>query len=227
MSSLTDEVWTTLQPHAGRLTGRGRRLLVLTALVLAGVTGLAHLVAVSGLITPRLRADYGWGPSSYRYGDAESSFVFNAGSTPSRRVSFTFGLSNDGSRAVEIVGIGESPSGLRLEAVRVGETHQVSENRWTTGGRDLVAGEPYLLLPDEILKVELEYEVVDCAAVPAGPRAIPVRATGLRGEQVVELTLPAASFRVGGWRTMADPADPAAVHWPEHLADAACRLPRG
>jgi len=194
---LTDEVWTQLDPHAGRLSRR-----VATRLWTGGAVAVIVLLAGvlawwAGLVVPRLA--WPGGDGGYAYS-----------APPGGPVAHEVTIVNAGRIPVHVVGIGRDGPGLKLQAVS------------TAFDTVVPARFPLAIEPGQTLTVTLVYQITDCSAVGRQPWPVPVRVERPWGEQTAYVSLPVKTSRDAPTERFWTGEDPFAVQWQRHLTDLAC-----
>jgi hypothetical protein len=184
---LTDEVWRQLDPRAGRLCPRTARRVRLAIAVLLVAVVAAELAWYAGLVVPRVSStdesgyEYGWDP-----------------------VHHSVAIRNDGLLPIQVLGVGRSGPGIRLDRVD--------------------GAVPSTVDPGGYVRVTLTFTIHDCAAVPAQRWPVPVEIERPWGAQTVYIDLPAKDDREGPeWST--GTRMQRGIEWQRWLADMACRYP--
>jgi hypothetical protein len=186
---VADEVWARLDPMAGQLVPRAVRRLRLAATIAAALAVVLAALWWSGLVVPRVSIV------------KSSGFAYSVEPTV---VTHQVPIVNLGRRPVDVLGVGRSGPGMRLDAVR--------------------GAVPTTLHPGESLTVTLVYRVTDCAAVPADPWPVPVQVKWPWGRYTAYLALPTHTSpdAPDDMRSFTG-RDPYAVEWQRALADLACK----
>jgi hypothetical protein len=222
---LSDAMWGQLDPSAARVSPRARRRLTAAALTLTMLVLAGTLIDQSGVATPRIANEGGWGgPFRWR---RTPELQANRDTRPvSPRVGQSFTIVNKGWFPLKIVGVDVDRSGMRVERVAVGRTHFDSDRgMWRVGGRTLTPSDPHVLPPGENVYVQVYYHVTDCHAVTASPQPVPVHLQRWFGRQSVDIVLPPLRpYRKGGY-SVSTPDDAAAVQWQRFIADYVCGFP--
>lgn len=203
---LSDQTWQRLDPEAGQLTPRQRRLAGLTMVAGVLLVALAVAVGASGLITPRVAGSWSAGGGAYSYGYHDETWTMH----------HTFEIRNAGAVSFKITGVGRSGPGLVPVDFPV-EVAQQLEGEVNELGR---------LAPGERTILGVAYQVTDCAAVPDEPWPVPVHIARPWGTHSAWVELPPQSHEDFGlppaYESGAAVASAFDIEWQRNMADAVC-----
>jgi hypothetical protein len=204
-----------LDPRLGELAPRVRLRIGLTAVFLVVAVVVGWYLTYSGVVVPRVTANqHGW-DGSLRIG---SPAYFPKPDT--KRISTALLLLNEGSVTINVIGVDVAIPGLRFDGISQHGPYLTPDGITRIG--DSPAALPKPLEPGNMeFHWTLNFEVTDCAAVPAQPQPIGVRLARPWGQQTIEVQLPPLRPQHGGWAvTTRD--DPHRIEWQRLLADDVC-----